>query len=154
MLPFILAGLALAGLAALLRERKPKTVFISYDYDHDRRYKNMLVAWAKNEKFPIRFDDRSADVAIDSTDEAVQRRAISAKIHRSDMLVLLVGREAHKSRWIRWETAKAVHLGKPIVAVKLKKKYRAPAGLRGRGVVWATSFKVAQVKAALERSSG
>ena len=33
------------------------TVFISYDYDHDRHYKNLLLAWDKNKEFDFTFYD-------------------------------------------------------------------------------------------------
>lgn len=40
------------------------TVFISYDYDNDRHYKNLLVAWSKNTSFNLEFYDSSVDVSV------------------------------------------------------------------------------------------
>ena len=60
-----------------------KSIFISYDYDNDRAYKNLLLAWDKNSDFDFGFNDQSADVSIDSTDASVIKRAISAKINGS-----------------------------------------------------------------------
>ena len=37
------------------------TVFISYAYDHDRHYKNLLLAWDKNKEFDFTFYDSSVD---------------------------------------------------------------------------------------------
>ena len=56
------------------------TVFISYDYDHDRHYKNLLLAWDKNKEFDFTFYDSSVDVSVDSNDVAAVRRVISARI--------------------------------------------------------------------------
>ena len=36
-----------------------KTVFISFDYDNDARYKNLLLAWDKNSDFDFGFYDGS-----------------------------------------------------------------------------------------------
>ena len=47
-----------------------KKVFISYDYDNDKHYKNLLLAWDKNSDFDFGFSDQSADVSIDSTNAA------------------------------------------------------------------------------------
>jgi hypothetical protein len=47
-----------------------KTIFISFDYDNDSRYKNMLLAWDKNKEFDFRFYDGSLRVDINSTNAA------------------------------------------------------------------------------------
>ena len=39
-----------------------KTIFISYDYDNDKQWKNLLVAWDKNDDFAFTFYDASVDV--------------------------------------------------------------------------------------------
>ena len=40
-----------------------RKIFISYDYDNDRNYKNMLLAWDKNQEFDFGFSDQSADIS-------------------------------------------------------------------------------------------
>lgn len=60
-----------------------RKIFISYDYDIDRNYKNMLLAWDKNQDFDFGFSDQSADVSIDSNDAAAIKRTISAKINEA-----------------------------------------------------------------------
>ena len=44
-----------------------KKIFVSYDYDNDRHYKNLLLAWDTNRVFDFGFSDQSADVSIQST---------------------------------------------------------------------------------------
>ena len=65
-----------------------KKVFISYDYDHDKHYKNLLLAWDKNSEFDFSFYDTSVDVSVDSTDAAAIRRVISARINNSTYLII------------------------------------------------------------------
>ena len=39
-----------------------RRVFISFDYDNDRHYKNLLVAWDQNKQFDLSFYDGSVTV--------------------------------------------------------------------------------------------
>ncbi|MFC3092979.1 hypothetical protein DRW07_02010 [Alteromonas sediminis] len=60
-----------------------KNVFVSYGYDNDRNYKNLLKAWDANSQFNFSFHDHSADVSINSTNASAITRAISAKINNA-----------------------------------------------------------------------
>lgn len=127
-----------------------RKIFISYDYDNDRNYKNMLLAWDKNQDFDFGFSDQSADVSIDSTDAASIRRAISAKINEATYFLCLVGKHTHASKWVGWEISKAVELKKKIVAVKVDSTNTTPSGLLNVGVKWAMSFTFDSIKKAIE----
>ena len=61
-----------------------KKIFISYDYENDGNWKNMLVAWDANSLFDFSFNDTSVDVSVDSTNAAAIKRAISARIKEVD----------------------------------------------------------------------
>jgi hypothetical protein len=143
-----LIGLGAAALVGLLKSRKK--VFVSYYYDEDRHYKNLLVAWAKNKKFDFEFEDVSADTRIRTDDAATLRRALSRKIGESHALLVLVGAKSHRRKWIRWEIQKARQLGKKIVAIKIKSHFQSPKSLLSCGAVWARSFEFDAVKEALE----
>lgn len=130
-----------------------KKVFISYDYDHDKNYKNLLVAWDKNDEFDFSFTDMSADVSVDSEDAAAIRRAISAKINAATYFICLVGKSAHKSGWVAWEIGKAKELKKRLVAVKIDRDYTTPAELLNAGVSWAYAFTLDSIKRAMEAAS-
>ena len=41
-----------------------KKVFISYDYNNEKKYKNLLLAWDANSYFDFSFEDISVDVSI------------------------------------------------------------------------------------------
>jgi hypothetical protein len=129
-----------------------KKVFISYDYDHDKHYKNLLVAWDKNSQFDFSFYDTSVDVSVDSTDAGAIRRVISARINNSTYFLCIVGKHTHKSSWVAWEINKAVELDKKIVAVKTAKENESPSELLGIGAEWALSFTFESIKNAIERA--
>ncbi len=127
-----------------------KKVFISYDYDNDKHYKNLLVAWDKNSEFDFGFSDQSADVSIQSTDAAAIKRAISAKINAATYFLCLVGPKTSQSSWVSWEIDKAKELKKRLVVVKISSGNTAPSGLLNAGASWAMSFTFDAIKKAIE----
>lgn len=129
-----------------------KKVFISYDYDNDKNYKNLLVAWDKNKLFDFSFYDASVDVSVDSDDAAVIKRVISARISVSTYFLCLVGKHTHKSGWVAWEIEKAVELKKKMVAVKIAKENKSPSALLGVGAKWALSFTLESIKKAIDEA--
>jgi hypothetical protein len=126
------------------------TVFISYDYDHDRHYKNLLLAWDKSKEFDFTFYDSSVDVSVDSNDPAAVRRVISARINGSTRFLCIVGQHTHKSTWVDWEINKAIELKKKLVGVKVDRSYTTPSALLGVGASWALSFAFDSIKDALK----
>lgn len=127
-----------------------KKMFVSYDYDNDKHYKNMLLAWDKNSEFDFGFSDQSADVSIQSADAAAIQRAISAKINAATYFLCLVGEKTSKSSWVSWEIYKAKELKKKLVAVKISSENTTPSGLLGAGASWAMSFTFDAIKKAIE----
>jgi len=129
-----------------------KKVFISYDYDNDKHYKNLLLAWDANKEFDFYLYDQSVDVSVNSTDAAAIKRVISARINESTYFLCIVGKQTHKSGWVAWEIGKAVELKKKIVAVKIDRSYDTPTGLYGVGASWALSFTFDAIKKALDNA--
>lgn len=129
-----------------------KKVFISYDYDNDRHYKNLLAAWDKNSEFDFGFRDQSADVSIGSTNAAAIKRAISAKINNAIYFLCIVGKKTYNSDWVTWEIDKTVELKKKIVAVKTDQSNTTPSGLYGVGASWAMSFTFDSIKNAIDKA--
>lgn len=126
------------------------TVFISYGYDHDRHYKNLLLAWDKNNEFDFTFYDSSVDVSVNSNDVAVVRRVISARINSSTRFLCIVGQYTHKSTWVEWEIKKAIELKKKLVGVKIDRSYTTPSAFLSAGASWALSFTFDSIKDALK----
>ncbi|QNN71269.1 TIR domain-containing protein [Thermomonas carbonis] len=118
-------------------------VFISYDHSEDAVYKYLLCAWDANPSFDFEFDNRSPNVAIDSTDAAAIKTALTKKMKESTHLLVLVGEKSNESKWMKWEIdrAKDTDTKLKIAAVKLAKANICPAGLLGCGASWATSFE-------------
>jgi len=129
-----------------------RKIFISYDYDNDKHYKNLLVAWDANNEFDFSFYDQSVDVSVDSNDESAIRRIISAKISNSTYFLCIVGEKTHKSEWVGWEINKAIELKKKIVAVKTSKSNTTPSGLYGVGAKWALSFTFDSIKKTIDEA--
>lgn len=128
-------------------------IFISYDYDHDRKYKNLLVAWSGNKQFSFTFLDRSVDVSVNSTEAGPVKRVISQKIRKSGYLLCIVGRYTHRSPWVSWEIEKAKEFRTPLVGVKIQRNFKTPKELLGSGTSWAYGFKLESIKKALNRAS-
>lgn len=129
-----------------------KKVFISYDYDNDRHYKNLLVAWDANKEFDFSFEDVSADVSIDSQDASVIKRVISAKINGATYFLCIIGKKTYRSSWVAWEIDKAVELKKKIIAVKTENENISPSNILGVGASWARSFTFAAIKRAIDNA--
>ncbi|GBD98169.1 hypothetical protein BMS3Abin07_00177 [bacterium BMS3Abin07] len=127
-----------------------RKIFISYDYDNDKLYKNLLLAWNENSEFDFGFNDQSADVSIQSTDAPAIKRAISAKINAATYFLCLVGSKTSKSGWVTWEIEKAKDLKKKLVAVKISSGNTTPSGLLNAGASYAMSFTFDAIKKVIE----
>jgi hypothetical protein len=130
-----------------------KKVFVSYHSAvEDTRHKNLLVAWSANDNghFDIKFDDTSVGVSINSTNATYIKSVIKGKISESSVFLCLIGKDTHKSDWVKWEIDKAVELKKKIVAVKISNSYTSPTNILGVGASWAKSFTYDSIKTALD----
>jgi len=125
-------------------------VFISYDYDNDKNYKNLLLAWNANSDFDFGIHDTSADISINSTDVAAIERAISARINNSTYFLCIIGEKTYKSAWVKWEINKAVELGKKIVAVKIHPSNTLPNEIVDVGASLAMHFRFESIKTAID----
>jgi hypothetical protein len=128
-----------------------KRVFISYHYDRDRHYKNLLLAWNNKNLFDFHMRDESADISVDSREAAVIKRVISAKINHGNYFIVIIGKSTRKCQWVRWEIAKARELKKKIVAVKIDRRIAAPDELYGAGAAWAYTFSLQSINNALAK---
>ncbi len=124
-------------------------VFVSFDYENDRRYKYLLEAWNDNPEFLFTFQDMSPD-EIDSSDVGRVKAALTAKINAATHTFVIVGRYANtphwnRSRigsknWINFEIKQSKANFNELVAIKLDRSYESPDELVGAGASWAMSF--------------
>lgn len=152
MWPLIRLIAVLAAAVYVIDKLTSKSIFVSYRYRTDAKYKNLLKAWSKNHKFDIEFDDFSNDLSVDSDNDEVIKREIYKKIDASDIFLCLVGPETHKSKMVKWEIKTARELSKPIVAVKIEKSHTAPEELMSIGASWAMSFTEDAIVEALRKA--
>lgn len=124
-------------------------IFISYDYHEDRVFKNLLIAWSKNNRFNLDFEDNSVDISVNSMDEYYIKQVIKNRIRQSDIILCLVGKHTYKSEWVKWELDTSFELGKRIVAVKIDREYNSPKELLSRGVKFANSFNFPAISGVL-----
>ena len=130
-------------------------VFVSYDHSEDANYKRLLQAWDANPDFDFEFDSRSPDVAIDSTDAAVIKQALTRMMKGATHLLVLVGAKTNSSKWVNWEIgrAKESDITLRVAAVKLAKDNQTPSGLLNVGTAWATSFERDRIVEALRTAN-
>ena len=127
-----------------------KKIFISYDYDNDKHYKNLLVAWDANSELDFSFYDASVDVSVDSNDAAAIKRVISSRISNASHSLCIIGSKTYKSGWVKWEIEKAVELKKKLVAVKTDSGNTSPDAIQGVGASWAMSSTFDSIKNAID----
>jgi len=127
-----------------------KKVFVSFDYDNDKHYKALLMAWDANPDFDFYFSDLSSD-EIDSSSVSVVKQALSRKINEANYTLVIVGKEANKrhkdyeeigyKNWLNYEIAKSKEHKNKLVGVKIESTYTSPDELLNSGAKWAMSFK-------------
>lgn len=116
---------------------KPK-IFVSFDFEKDRRYKYTLNMWNSNPNFEFTCDDRSPS-EIQTQSIAVVKNVLSRKINEATAAVVIVGEDANKRHkdwreigyrnWQNYEVAKAKELRKRLIAVQLNSQYEYPEEL-------------------------
>ena len=124
-------------------------IFISFDYDQDLNYKNLMVAWDANDRFDFSFNDHSVTDPIDSEKTAYVRQVIKEKMAKADCLLCLVGEKTSLSDWVNWEVKTAKELGLNLVAVKIDPSYESPSELLNSGANWAKSFTYSSIVQAI-----
>lgn len=124
-----------------------KKVLISFDWDHDKAYRNLLSAFAANPKMDIHFED-STPGAIDTSDVGRVKARLTSKIREATHILVLIGQYANTrhhdylkigtKNWQWWEIEKALSEGgKRFVGVKLDAANSSPTPLLGIGAAWA-----------------
>jgi hypothetical protein len=126
-----------------------KKVCISFDYENDKNYRNLLSAWDANSDFEFVFNDRTPS-EINSNDISRIKAVLTQRIDSATYLLVIVGKYANQKHkdstaigdinWINWEINKAKSLGKKLVGVKIDRGYESPQALLNSKASWAMSF--------------
>ena len=137
------------------------SVFVSFDWDHDRQYKFLLEAWNKNPRFQFVFKNETPG-EIDTNNVGRIKAALTAKINSATHTFVIVGKFAnafHTKRhligfpnWINFEVHQSKVARNRIVAIKLDRSFELPDELTGAGASWAMSFTEEAILRALAQS--
>ncbi|MFH1601882.1 MAG: TIR domain-containing protein [Candidatus Shapirobacteria bacterium] len=119
-----------------------KRIFISFDYDHDKNYRYLLAALAKNPRSDIEFDDLTPE-EIQSYDIGRIKAVLTRKIRQATHTLVIIGKHAnsyHPDRdeigdrnWQWWEINKSDEERKGFIAVKIDSSNDSPEPLYGKG---------------------
>ena len=136
-----------------------RTVFVSFDYEHDKHYKYLLEAWDANEDFEFSFADKTPD-EIDSSNIGRIKAGLTQKINEANYTLVIIGKYAntkHKDsnligeiNWINWEIKKSIEAGNKFVAIKIDRSNDSPVALLGQNASWALSFTQEAIIKALQ----
>lgn len=138
-----------------------KKVFVSFDYENDRRYKYLLEAWDANPSFEFVFSDATPD-EINTYNIGRIKAALTTKINSATYTLVIVGKEANKihkdhkligfRNWINFEIHQSKLNRNKLVGVKLEKHYESPEELIGVSAQWALSFNQDSIIRALNEA--
>lgn len=128
-----------------------KVVFISFDYDNDRKYRYLLKAFSNNPQNDIEFEDATPE-EIQSSDIGRIKAVLTSKIRQATHTLVVIGEHAnsyHRDRaeigernWQWWEINKSYAEGKKLIGLKIDSSYSSPEPLLGKNASWAYSFNV------------
>jgi|SRR5680860_1136957 len=136
-----------------------KRIFISFDYDHDRRYRYLLSALSENSGSQIEFEDLTPEeIQSDNVDRI--KAALSGRITRSTHTLVVIGKHANTQhsqhakigtrnwQWWEIEKTKEKELSR-FIAVKIERGNESPQPLFGAGATWANAFRVDSILQAI-----
>lgn len=153
--------LAVLFTVKLVEKSLAKHVFISFDFDNDRRYAFLLKALAENPDFEVEFTDRTPG-EIQSENISRIKAVLSKKIEESTHVVVLLGKHANTQHqdhaeigelnWQHWETKTAILKGKKIIGVKIEKPNPMIPMMAGNVNAWAMSYNVPAITKAISEA--
>jgi hypothetical protein len=138
-----------------------KRIFISFDYTHDKHYRYLLSALAKNPRSDIEFTDVTPE-EIQSYDVGRIKAVLTKNIKHATHTLVIIGKHAnsyHPDRdeigernWQWWEIEKSDELGTKFIAVKIESNNDSPDPLLKKGATWAYSYSVDSIISAIDKA--
>lgn len=135
-----------------------KKVCCSFDYEHDRKYYNLLEAWNENESIDFSIED-STPSEIQSESVATIKQVLSTKIGQADYMIAIIGKHSDDKHpdsedigyknWQAYEIDKNNEKENKLVVVKLDDSYYAPDEAYNIGAEWVNSFNLDDILDAL-----
>lgn len=106
-----------------------KRIFVSFDFDKDKNKKTLLVGQSRNKRTPFKISDYSLKEA--APDKKWEKNARN-KIRRSDKVVVLLGKQTHRSPGVKKEIKIARQEKKPIIQLASDPKYKSVSNAGNR----------------------
>lgn len=138
-----------------------RKVFVSFDYDKDRRYYHLLTAWNENPSIEFSIIDRTPS-EVQSRRVDVVKQVLSRKINEADVTLALIGEDINRPHpdrrligcinWQNYEIGKSIDAGKRVVGVRLARGNRLPDAMWGTGCPVIDGFSLDSIHALLRRS--
>lgn len=138
-----------------------KKIFISFDFEHDRRYRYLLSALNENTDSKVAFEDFTPS-EIQSNDVGRIKAALTAKLAGATHALVVIGKHANSfhpdharigtRNWQWWEIGKSKELGRRLIAVKIERANPTPTPLLNSNATWAHSFNVPAIVKAIAGS--
>lgn len=136
-----------------------KKVFVSFDHDNDRQYRNLLEEWNANEEFEFCFNNLSPN-EIKKEDIPRVKEALANKICQTTYTFVIIGKDSNKEskhkedigfrNWQNFEIAASKTNKNKLVGIKLDKKFDSPDELVGCGTKCAMTFTKEAIMKALK----
>ncbi len=109
-----------------------KRAFISFDFDNDKALKDMMAGQAKLPDSPFTMADWSMKEAAPQRDWKAEAEA---RIKRSDVVIVMVGKSTHKAPGVLAEVAMARRNRIKIVQI-IGYKNASPTAVPGAGTLY------------------
>jgi len=115
------------------RTESKKKIFVSFAIE-DKKYRDFLVAQAKNESSPFTFVDMSAK---EPWTQNIWKQKCREKIQQCDGMIVLLSKNTWHASGARWEIKCAKEERVPVVGMHVKKndKGAIPPELNGKKVI-------------------
>jgi len=137
---------------------KKRQVFVSFDYENDKRYRFALSMWHANKSFDFKFRDMTpTEIKSERVDRV--KAVLTQKIKDATHVLVIVGayaNEVHEDfaqigciNWINYEMQQARLYRKKIVAVRLHPSYSLPYALEGASGLLVEGFSEKPIITAL-----
>ncbi len=143
-------GRALQAGAERYRVATNPRVFMPHHHGPDGEAKEWIALAGATGDFGFTFQDVSPRRRIKTQDPSRIRAHLTRGVRKADKLMVVIGEDTHQRPYVNHEIAKAIEAQRPIVAVKLAKRFAVPPALYGIGVAWA-SPRPESIAKALER---
>ena len=136
-----------------------KHVCVSFDYENDKEYYYLLEAWNQNKNINFHITDCTPrEIQTESVSKVKQ--VLSRKIGEANYMIALIGKHSNDKHpdseeigyrnWQAYEIDKNYEKGNGLVVVKIKSDNTAPDEAYGKGAKWVNTFKLEDIKKALD----